>query len=1040
MINKIFVFIFFLLASGLTKAQDSLFFATQPAISPDAKEIYFCYDGGIWKTPVAGGTASRVTAMTGYQTNPKISPDGKWLAFSSDEQGNANVYVTPVSGGTIRQLTFHEGYDKVSSWSHDSKYVYFESNRYNMMTTYRVSIDGGTPQRLFTGYFNTIVNLVEDPDGVFYFNESSESFVFPTRKGYRGDNNPDIKSWNPAKKEYRQLTTHRGKDIWSSTDKKGRLYWATDERNGEYNLACLEKGKPRILTGFTTGIQQPQVSYNGEKVVFVKDYVICLYDVASGKTSMPQIKVYERSLPDITRSYATEGNISECDISPDGKKIAFVSRGQLFISDTKGLFIRRVNTDPKERVVELSWAKDNKTIYYTRTREGWYNLYKISAEERFGEKLVYTPNNMVKNLTVGNDRSLIAFVTGSDRLELLRCETDKVEKLDNNEFWSFQNYNMAFSSDDKYLAYTGMNLFERDVFIYDFAAKKSFNLTNSASMDDSPAWSSDGKYLYLTANRYAAAFPKGTRGNLFRIKLNHSDTPYTTDKYRELFQNDSVKKANEAKNKTDISFELEDIQRRWEPVQSSGNQSWVKILKNGAKSYLLYSSNHEGGQYGVYVQEIVDFDSKPPKKINELTFPASFSYNGKDLYVIQQGNVYSIDLGGASAKKIDLKQNFVQNNGNEFRQMFHEVWALLSENFYDPKFHGVDWKKKRDYYSRFLPHVKSRRDFRTMMEDMLGELNSSHLGFSSSGSEEHKATSIRSTATGILFDNLSPYTVASVLKESPAYLAENKVAPGDELIAVNGVAVDRSRNREYYFASPVSEKETTLTFRRGQNTFDLTLHTVPANSLNSMFYTAWEDDCRKRVKEKTGGRVAYHHMRDMGAGALNSFLIDMSTEAVHKDALILDLRYNNGGNVHDEVLNYLCRKPYFTWKYRNYQSNTHPNVIPGAKPVVVLINERSLSDAEVTSNGIRSLGIGKLIGTETYRWIIFTSGAMLVDGSFCRLPSWGCYNLKNEDMESAGVKPDIYVKNTFEDRLNGNDPQLDKAIEEILKDMAIKNK
>lgn len=1028
---KTSLFALFLLVPLMLYAQESLYFASQPTFTPDNRDIYFCYDGDIWKVPVQGGTAARVTAMTGYQTSPKISPDGKWLAFTSDEQGNNNVYITPVKGGTIRQLTFHEASDNVASWSADSKYIYFESNRYNNLTTYKVSVEGGTPERLFAGYFNTVAHLVENPvNGVFYFNESNESYSYPTRKGYKGDNNPDIKSWDPAKKEYKQLTTYRGKDMWPTVDSKGNLYFATDEGNGEYNIARLENGKTKVLTSYTSGVQRPEISHDGKKVIFMKDYVIHIYDIETGQTQTPSIQVFENNRPDIMVSNNTDGKISAFDISPDGKKLAFVSRGKLFVSDTKGLFIQSIPTAEKERVVEVKWAKDNTTLYFTRSREGWFNLFKTSADKPSVEKAIYTPDHMVKGLQISNDRSKIAFVTGNSHLEMLHTGDDRIEKLTDNEFWSFQNYEICFSPDDKYIAYTAMNLFERDIFLYNLQNKQSLNLTNSATVENTPAWSPDGKYLYLTANRYNASFPRGTNANLYRVKLDHTDQPYITEEYKKLFSKDTTKK----KTEIDISVNLENIHRRWEQVQRGGNQSSVRTFKNGEKNYLLYASSHEGDM-AAYVQEIKDFDQQPAKKVKDISSISTYSYSGKDLYILQRGNIYSIDLNGASSKKIDLKQDFSTNNRNEFEQMYYEVWALLADNFYDPGYHGIDWKGKKEYYARFLPHVQSRRDLRTMINDMLGELNSSHLGFSSFGNEERKGTSMRTMGTGILFDNQSPYTVSDIQKGSPAYIKDQKIKPGDILIAVNGKKVDPQTNREYYFTSSVSEKELPLTFQRGNTQYDVTLHTRPARSLTTLFYTEWEDNCREKVTQKTNGRIAYHHMRDMGSDALNNFLIDMSTDAVHKDGLILDLRYNNGGNVHHEVLEYLTRKPHFTWKFRDKQENTHPNHTPGNKPIVVLINERSLSDAEVTSNGIQSLGIGKLIGTETYRWIIFTSGSMLVDGSFCRLPGWGCYNMKGEDMEFAGVKPDIYIRNTFKDRMEGNDPQLDKAIEEIMKEL-----
>ena len=260
---------------------------------------------------------------------------------------------------------------------------------------------------------------------------------------------------------------------------------------------------------------------------------------------------------------------------------------------------------------------------------------------------------------------------------------------------------------------------------------------------------------------------------------------------------------------------------------------------------------------------------------------------------------------------------------------------------------------------------------------------------------------------------------------------------GDELVAVNGIKVDKKANREKYFVSPAGRDEIVLRFARpvkgnGNSEFDIRLHTMSSGDIRSLLYTEWEDSNRSVVDRLGGGKIAYVHMRDMSPESLNNFLVDMNTYAVHKDALILDLRFNNGGNVHKEVIDFLSQKQHFKWSYRNNQINTHPNVTPGDRPIIVLINERSLSDAEVTSNGIKTLSIAKLVGTETYRWIIFTSGVRLVDGSSVRLPAWGCYSLNGKDLESSGVVPDIYVKNTFKDRLESKDRTIGESNKRII--------
>ena len=378
-----------------------------------------------------------------------------------------------------------------------------------------------------------------------------------------------------------------------------------------------------------------------------------------------------------------------------------------------------------------------------------------------------------------------------------------------------------------------------------------------------------------------------------------------------------------------------------------------------------------------------------------------------------------------------------KNLKDEFEQMFHEAWGLMDQNFYDVNFHGVDWKAKRDYYASFLPYIRSRANLSTLFNDMLGELNSSHLGFRGVQGIEYRDPQTRTytAETGIIWNNSNPYVVERTIVGSPAHNVDTDVRKGDVLVAVNGQRVSQGRNRESYLASPVQEAEVKFTFRRGEKEFDVKIHTLPYSELKNLLYTEWESDNRARVDKLGKGRIGYTHMRAMSAGDLENFLIDMHTKMVGKEALILDLRYNNGGNVHKEVLDFLTHKSHFTWAFRDNRTSTHPNVALGDIPIVALVNERSLSDAEVTSNGIKTLGLATIVGTETYRWIIFTSGASLIDGTYLRLPAWGCYSLDGKDLEVTGVKPDIYVKNTAKDRAEGKDPQLERGIEEALRQL-----
>jgi tricorn protease len=247
--------------------------------------------------------------------------------------------------------------------------------------------------------------------------------------------------------------------------------------------------------------------------------------------------------------------------------------------------------------------------------------------------------------------------------------------------------------------------------------------------------------------------------------------------------------------------------------------------------------------------------------------------------------------------------------------------------------------------------------------------------------------------------------------------------------------IEEGISRDFYFTFSSMPQEVILSFKRGNSTFDHKFRPVPSGAVNTLLYDEWVDKNQSYVDLKSDKSVAYVHVKSMGVGNLNDFLIEMTSEAVDRKALIVDLRYNTGGNIHDDLINFLSQKPYLEWKFRDGKMSPQPNFAPAGKPMVILVNEQSLSDAEMTTAGLRSLKLGTIIGTETYRWIIFTSSKSLVDGSSCRLPAWGCYTLDGRNLEFEGVKPDIYIKTGFSDIIGNKDPQLDKALEVLLKDI-----
>ena len=476
------------------------------------------------------------------------------------------------------------------------------------------------------------------------------------------------------------------------------------------------------------------------------------------------------------------------------------------------------------------------------------------------------------------------------------------------------------------------------------------------------------------------------------------------------------------------------IMERLEQISPSfGAQFLQAVYQKGDKTTVLYASNHGEGKTALWKTVIEPFENNKTEKITgtDNSFGFDIVEVSDKLYVLSNGTVNKLNLDGNKTEPIAISNTFRRNLSEEFDQMFYEAWAQMEENYYDEKFHGVDWKKIKTYYSQFVPYLNNRADLRTMLNDMLGELNSSHQGFGTGGDDERIDLQNQTMETGIMFEEANPYKVKYIVKRSAADKKSIDIKAGDVLVKVNDQTVDPAKDRSVYFTLPSRDKELQLTFSRGGQMVNVKVH--PQSSLQGNLYDEWVDNNQKRVDEKGKGRIAYGYMKNMGQGELESFIIDMTKELINKDALIFDLRYNTGGNVHDEVLKFLSQKSYLNWKYREGKLTTQSNFAPADKPIVLLINEQSLSDAEMTAQGFKALKLGKIIGNGTYRWIIFTSGVSLVDGSSVRMPSWGCYSLDGNDLELSGVQPDILVVNSFEDRLTGKDPQLDKAIEEILK-------
>ncbi|HLO39232.1 MAG TPA: hypothetical protein VK173_12100, partial [Lacibacter sp.] len=762
------LFLFFI--SNIAFSQSTPYFLSNPTLTPDGQTVVFAFEGDLWKANVSDGQATRITAMQGYETSPRISPDGKWIAFTGRQYGNADVFVMPLNGGDVKQITYHSGNDDVTSWSWDSKTIYFNSGRMGQVAGFTVAATGGTPQRVFGSYFFQYDhNLVEHPTtGEIYFNDTWESANQSQRKRYKGPFNPDIQSYNLKTKQHKKYTTWEGKDFFVTIDKAGNIYFVSDEANGEYNLYTIDNGKKKGLTRFSSSIKTPQVNANGGKIVFEKDYQLWLYDVKTDKEAKLNVSIVRNHVLPKEKDFDVRGNMSAFDVSPDAKKLAFISRGELFVSDVDGKFVQQINRGSAERVREVKWMSDNKTLLFTQTADGYTNLFTVRADSSVSPKQLTSDKRNNRSIVQNKKRTMAVYLSGRDEVRLLDLKTLQSKTIVKDELWAFQNSDPGFSPNDEYVVFTARRNFEEDIFIHHIKNNKTTNLTNSGVTENSPVWSSDGKYIYFVSQRLKPSYPFGmANAKVYRVALEKLDEPYRLDKYNELFK-DEKKKADSLQT---IAIDSDLLMERLEQISPSlGAQYLINVFQKAEKTSVLFVSNHGEGRSAIWKTVLEPFELPKTEKIagTDNTFGFDVVEVSDKYFALMNGSIAKVNLDANRVDPVNISFTFRRNLAEEFNQMFYEAWAGMEEGYYDENFHGLDWKKTKDYYKQFLPFVNNRADLRTMLNDLLGELNSSHQGFGTFGDDENITLTSATMETGIIFENDAPYKVKYIAKRSVA--------------------------------------------------------------------------------------------------------------------------------------------------------------------------------------------------------------------------------------------------------------------------------
>lgn len=1029
-----------------------------PALSPDGTRICFGYQGNLWTVPVAGGPATRLTANDSYDINPRWSPDGKWIAFNSDREGGTQVFLIPSVGGPARQVTFHSVATTVGDWYPDGKSLVVTSSRNTRREAiYKLDVLTGRMKPIVVDEVKCLYPAVS-PDGKWV--AYTRGLLADTiRKGYRGSANYDIyvapaDGSGPG----RRVTDSDKSDMWPSWSADSRTVFFSSERGGLSTIwkQPIDGGRPtQVVRNLADAIRFATASRDGKVLVFECDNHICTASTGGGPARDVSIlcRTDERG-PHTTYATFNGNSVSEFALSPDGKRIAFVVRGDIFVvTVAKGGEAKRL-TDNPTRDQDVVWSPDGKTLVYSSNRTGEYKLYTVNVATK-ETKQVTTGGGIDSDPYYAPDGKWIGYLRGPmTSIRLVKPDgTGDQQIVAGPKIGEFR-----WSPDGKWLAFTRENDIRiRDVWAAHLEpdgaglkAGKPVNITDHPGYNDRPRWFTDCSKLAFRSNRYrnrdVETINDQGRYGLYTVSLvkdkekldedeDAEPKPETKDKKtgdkRDDKQDDKKDEKKEEK-KPEVKLDPDEIERRAKSIHNPDEGIGTFEVSPDGKSAVLTSRSRAGGEIWVVATE-----GGSAQKVNGATENASglqWAPDSSRFYYLSGGQVKWLPKGGGSGGSVAFTARMEIDRLVDYRAAFDEAWQTINDRYYDKNFHGADWKAVGQKYRDLLDDVSVRQDFNYLITQMFGELNSSHTGvFGGTSSRPARQTGYLGIRADADYDGPG-VKVASVVRRSPAARDESRIKPGEFVLSVDGQDVRADSSFDRAMADKVGRTVTLLvnstTDRNGART--VRIKPVSFGTWRDLLYEEWIDQRREIVSKASGGRIGYLHVEDMGDEARNRFERELFSIGQRTDAIVLDIRDNNGGDTHDSLLKILARnRKYFTFAPRTETPFPQPERA-WTKPVVLLTNGGSLSDAECFTNGFKELKLGKVVGTPTMGWIIFTSGTALVDGTVIRIPHLGCFTLDGRDMENWGVPPDITVDNTPADAAAGRDPQLSRAVEEAL--------
>jgi tricorn protease len=1048
--------------------------------------IAFTYLADIWTADEDGKNIKRITANKARDVYPRFSPDGKSIAFSSDRNGGFDVFIVPSEGGAAKQLTFHSSDDTVLGWTPDSRAVLFASSRGDdfMGKLYTVSIDGGMERNAGA---DMGVNACYSPDGKkLAINRKGQVYW---RKYYRGAMQTDVTVMDIASKKFTDLTDFDGLDSWPMWSTDGFIYFVSDrEGNGLTNIWRVSEagGKADRVTSFKAGdVRFPAISADGKVIVFEHDFGVWKLDVATRKAAPIKLDIAAETQENLAEVRDFNSQADDYDLAPSGRRIVVSIHGEIFTAPTDEGDLRQI-TDSPARDKEVLYSPDGKSIAFISDRSGREEMYIIAADGT-GEPQKITDLDTLKFSFVWSPNSKEIAFTGSDsKLRKYSVESKQTTELSSSKYGNIGA--PVWSPDGKWIAYSKPDYVRTsDVYLIPSAGGEERRVTFDSFNDVNPQFTGDGRKLYFVRTEAGLGGGGQPSAQIHSVALEREERdpadPEDRPEQGELQDqtNEAVVRrvAGAQRNAPpkDINIDWAGLKRRTRQVTRMPFAVFNYAIAPDNRT-VVFVTTEPAGIRNVPVIYSIQEDGRRLTRVTAGEPPAAegggrpgggggfggginslnVSRDGRTLFFREGSSVYSVSIapaagagaqaGAASGgresarRRINFTARVKIDKSTEWAEMFDDAWRTMKYRFYDAAMHGKDWDGMRAKYQPLVEFVGDRQELLNIVNEMIGELNASHTG-AAPPPRGREGGGVSTAHLGVELqadDAAGRYKVTHVYEEGPADKDWVKVSNGDYLIAVNGRPVKAGDNYWEMLNHRLNRKvEVTFNNKPSEDgAWRSRIEPVTGQAYSQLRYERWVKDRRALVDKLSNGRIGYLHIQSMNQPSLRRFEKELR-ENHNKEAVIIDERWNGGGNIEQELLAILVQREYQIWQPRGTEATGRP-FAGFFGPKVVVQNWRSASNSEMFPAGFRALGLGKVIGTPTTGAVIGTGSYSLIDGSTVRTPGVGVFlaDKNRTNLENYGVKPDIFVENSPEDNLAARDRQIETAVQELLKEIGSK--